>query len=319
MSAQDLGSRAILGRMYMRLTAGAIGWIDTLSFYVTSDQGSETHKWLGMTPQLRQWLSGRHVHGLRDFGITIENLKFEGTIGIGLDEIRRDKTAQVMARVDGLMFRYNTHGAKLISDLIINGAATVCYDGQFFFDTDHSEGDSGNQDNDITVDIDAVGTPSGEEGTTTAPTAKTMNVAIQKSISQLYGFVDDQAEPINETMRRVLVMVPTPFWTPGVAAVAAPSLVRGETNPLTTLNLQIDVVPNPRLNASFTDSFVTFRADDDDGVKPFIRQQETPLSIRYQAENSPEEFWNNRHVYGVDYDGNFGYGMWQHAVRTQLV
>ena len=39
---------------------------------------------------------------------------------------------------------------NLISDLIKGGAAAKCYDSQFFFDTDHSEGDSGTQSNKLT-------------------------------------------------------------------------------------------------------------------------------------------------------------------------
>ena len=52
----------------------------------------------------------------------------------------------------------------------INGEATVCYDGQYFFDTDHVEGDSGTQSNDLSVDISALACS--VHGTTTAPSVE---------------------------------------------------------------------------------------------------------------------------------------------------
>jgi phage major head subunit gpT-like protein len=308
MSAQNLGSRAILGRMYQRLTAGPMGWVDRLSFFVNSDQASEEHRWLGMSPAMRVWVNGRQVHGLHDSGIVIPNLSFEASIGVGLDEIRRDKTAQVMRRVDDLVGRYNQHGAKLLSELTIAGEAGLCYDGQFYFDTDHAEGSSGTQSNDLTTAIVSA----------TAPTAEEMRTVILTAIQAMLGFKDDQGEPINETARDFLVMVPTPLWGAAVSAVTLPQLSQGASNILKALEgeFNISVLPNPRL--TWTDKFAVFRADQGDGAAPFIRQQETPLNVSSQAEGSPEEFYNKRHVYGIDYNGNFGFGFWQHAVLTTL-
>ncbi len=318
MSAQSLGSRAILGRLWLRLQQGAAGWVNDLALAVDSDQASETHKWLGMTPQMREWLGGRLAHGLRDFGITITNKDFEATIAVMLDEIRRDKTAQVMARINGLADRANSHGAKLLSDLIIAGESSVCYDGQFFFDTDHSEGSSGTQSNDISITLATL--PVALPGTATAPSAEAAAQVVLKIISQLYGFKDDQGEPLNEGMQRVLIMTPTPLWAPTLAGVNSAQLSSGQTNPLNQLKaqgLQIEVGMNPRL--TWTDKIAGFRRDGGDGGRPFIKQEEVPLEISAQAEGSPEEFNNKRHLYGVNWSGNFGFGFWQHATLATMV
>jgi len=318
MSALGLGSRAILGLLHMRLEQGAIGWIDRLAMAISSDQASETHKWLGMSPAMREHVGGRLVHGLREQGITITNSNFEATIAVMLDEIRRDKTGQVVQRINGLAARANSHGAGLLSTLILNGESTVCYDGQFFFDTDHSEGDSGTQDNDIQVDVSAQAVPTDEQGSTTAPSAKTMREAVLQGIQQILGFVDDQGEPINEGASEFMVMVPTPFWSSAVAAVVTPTLAGGETNVLAGLpGMSLSVVPNPRL--TWTDTFAVFRADGSDGGAPFIKQEEVPLTTPYQAEGSPEEYHNGRHLYSVDWTGQVGYGFWQHACQVKLI
>ncbi|MCG8434460.1 MAG: Mu-like prophage major head subunit gpT family protein [Gammaproteobacteria bacterium] len=317
MSAQGLGSRAIIGRMWLRLEQGAAGWVNRLSMEIDSDQESETHKWLGMSPQMREWIGGRLVHGLREFGVTIENKDFEATIEILTKEIRRDKTGQIMIRVDNLADRVNSHGAKLLTELVVAGESSVCYDGQFFFDTDHAEGSSGTQSNDITTDISALPIPADEQGSPTVPSSKVMRSAILRSVQQMYGFKDDQGEPMNEGASEFLIMVPTPFWEASVTAVNLPTL-NNESNLIPNLpGLSFSVLPNPRL--PWTDKFATFRADMSDGVKPFIKQEEQPLNVSAQAENSPEEFYNKRHVYGVDWIGNYGYGFWQHACLNQLV
>ena len=84
-----------------------------------------------------------------------------------MDEIRRDKTGQVMIRVQS-----KPNGPMPLGQLAVHAhhrrQSTACYDGQFFFDTDHAEGDSGTQSNDITNDI----------VTTTAPTASELQTSI---------------------------------------------------------------------------------------------------------------------------------------------
>ena len=94
MSAASLSSRAIIGEFYNTLeqNTGAL-WVPGTSMLVTSDQESETYKWLGMAPAMREWVGGRVAKGFRDNGITIVNKTFEATLEVLLDEIRRAKVA----------------------------------------------------------------------------------------------------------------------------------------------------------------------------------------------------------------------------------
>ena len=101
-------------------------WIDAISNYFTSDQESETYKWLGMPPALREWIGGRHAKGFNVSGITIENKHYEGTLEIMLKDLRRDKTGQILVRVDEFAARANTHWASLLSTLMLNGPSTAC-------------------------------------------------------------------------------------------------------------------------------------------------------------------------------------------------
>lgn len=310
MGAATLGSRAIIGRFYQALEQDAgVGWVDPISMLFQSDQASETYAWLGQSPAMREWIGGRNAKGFRENGITIANKKYEATLEIPLDWMRRDKTGQIQVRIDEMAQRANAHWAKLSTALIIAGESATGYDGQFFFDTDHSEGDSGTQDNDITVDIT----------TTTAPTAAEMETAILKATQQIIGFKDDQGEPMNEAARRFVVMVPTPFMAAAAAALNNPIITTGSTSFTNTLvnlgGFSYQLAINPRL--TWTTKFALFRADG--GASALIRQEEEPLQISALAEGSEEEFKHDRHLYGIKAMRNVGYGYWQKACLVTFI
>lgn len=312
MGAQALSSRAIIGEFYRTLSqdTGA-GWVNLISNLFGSDQDSETYAWLGQVPQMREWIGGRNGKGLRDENFTIRNKHYEATIDILVRWLRRDKTGQAMVRIRELAMRSNSHWASLLSTLILNGTSTTCYDGQFFFDTDHSEGSSGTQDNDITVDISAL--PAAAHGSTTAPSPEEMQQAILKGITQITGFVDDQGEPMNENASNFLVMVPQSLMFAGINALVMPKGTGLSEQQAT--GFSVDIVGNARLS-SWTDAFAVFRTDSN--AKGLIRQEETDVDLKVKAEGSEYEFDNDAHQYGIDAWRNVGYGMWQDACLVTL-
>ncbi len=317
MTAKALGSRAIIGEFYSALAAAPTGWADRIGFRVDSDQESETYKWLGQVPAMRQWLGGRQAKGLTTNGLTIVNLPFEATLEVLKDELRRDKTGQVMVRIRELAQSAALHWEELLSTLINNGATGVCYDGQYFFDTDHTEGNNTtNQSNKLNITVSSL--PVTNKGSTTAPSAGTMREAILQGLQAMLGFKDNENRPLNTTAKTFQVQVPLSFWSSALAAVGLPQIDVGEgniLNALTTMEgLKIEVVANPRL--TFTDKFAIFRTDA--AVKPFILQEEVPIEMSAIAEGSEMEFSMRKHEYGVFASRNAGYGMWQHAVLVDL-
>jgi len=309
MGAQALTSRAIIGEFYNTLeqNVGAL-WVPGVSNYFTSDQESEAYKWLGQAPAMREWIGGRNAKGFRTDGITIINKDFEATLEVLKKEMTFDKTGQVMVRVRELAERTNAHWAKLLTALIVGGEAGVCYDGQFFFDTDHSEGDSGTQSNDIESNVT----------TTTAPTAAEMETAVLKAVEQMLSFKDNEGEPMNENATDFLVMVPVSFMSATAAALKNPVIVDAtgaRTNTITNIGgFNFALAVNPRL--TWTTKFAVFRNDGQ--TKAFIRQEQEAVSLAAIAEGSELEFNEKKHHYGVSASRNVGYGYWQRAVLTTL-
>jgi len=319
MALKELSSRAIIGLYYKRLEQkSGMDWVDALSNYFTSDQESETYKWLGQVPVMREWIGGRQAKGFTTNGLTIENKHFEATLEIPLVDLRRDKTGQIKVRVNELADRTNSHWAQLLSKLIINAESTICYDGQYFFDSDHTDGKSGVQSNKLELDLTEFGEQidGGKVGTATSPSEAAFRLAVLKTIQQILSFKDDQGEPMNENASQFLVVVPTSLWYIAKTAMAVPLSVGGSTNAIKVLDeVNISIAQNPRL--SWSDKFAVFRTDS--SVKPFIRQEEEGVKLKAIAEGSELEFKHDKHWYGVDTWRNAGYGFWQHACLTQLM
>lgn len=314
MDQAGLGSRAIIGRFYNTLEQNLGGsWVDKVGMKFDSNQESEEYKWLGMSPMLRQWLGTREANNLREQGIEIKNLTFEGTLEIDVDDMRRDKTGQIQVRIDELADRATDHWAKLLSALILTGETALCYDGQAFFDTDHSEGDSGTQSNDLSsADYAALNVT-----TPTDPTADELATIILKMIQHQYSYKDDKGEPMNGEAKNFLVQVPVSFWASALQAVTKNNLNTGSgvrENPLISDAFNVEVSANPRL--TWTTKLAVYRTDA--RTAPYILQEEQDVTMSAIAEDSEEEFKNNRHLYGVKAIRNVGFGYWQQATLGTL-
>lgn len=316
MDQSILSSRAVMGMYYARLENPMnAGWIDGVSNLFTSDQASETYQFLGQNPRMREWLGGRQAKGLRSNSLTINNSHYETTLEIAIPDLRRDKTAQLQARINEFADEGDAHWGTLVSSLIQNGASTACYDGQFFFDTDHSEGNSGTQSNDITVDISAL--PTSIAGTVTNPSSEEMQQSIVKGIAQILSFVDDQGRPMNTNAKDFLVTVPTPLWIPGLAAIESmtTSALLQNVNPNLVGGMNVSLQMMPEL--TWTDSFAVWRTDS--SIKGLIRQEETTPTLKMKDENSEFAFDNDAIQMGIDCWRGADYGLWQRACYVTMV
>lgn len=311
-----LSSRAIIGMYFARLEANpGMAWVNSLANMFGSDQASETYNFLGQSPAMREWVSSRQAKGFSGQGITIVNKHYEATLEVRKTDARRDKTGQLMARVQEFADRSMTHWASLLSTALLNGETSLCYDGQYYFDTDHSEGQSGTQSNKISVDISAL--PAAVHGSTTAPSVEEMQQAILAAITQIMSFKDDQGEPMNEGASEFMVKVPPSLYLTAVAATSAltTAALAQNLNPNLIANLRVRVEMNARLT-SWTTKFSVHRTDSP--IKGFIRQTEQEVELKSKAEGSDFEFDNDAWQFGLDAWRGVGYGYWQRSCLVTL-
>lgn len=327
MTAPIITERAVLGMFYERLMQSTgMGWIDPISTpLIRSDQDSEDYAWIGMTPQMQEKRGEKRFQQLRTTEWEVKNVEYQTGLAIPKKHILYDKTDQVRVRVNELADRTQAHWASLIAPLIVNGESATCYDGQFFFDTDHSEGDSGSQSNDISVDIS--GLPVTNHGSTTAPSAAEMVHAIMNGVEQMLAFKDDQGEYVNEGLTEILILTPHTLLTEAMSALRSRSIDGGDNNVLFEQDsFRFRVQSTPRLS-SWTTKFALFSTT---GMqKPVIRQQRIPNNAApgYDAEGMLlETLWldsehcvkNDECLVSVETERAAAYGDWKKACLVTL-
>lgn len=105
--------------------------------YITSDGKSNTYAWLTQFPAFREWVGSRLHKLAAEQAYTVDNKKFEAT----LDVLRTDVEDDSFGHYGDIAQSYGVSVLDLQDDLIFKalkaGFSSVCYDGQYFFDTDH--------------------------------------------------------------------------------------------------------------------------------------------------------------------------------------
>jgi phage major head subunit gpT-like protein len=110
---------------------------EKVAMTVPSSASEEQYGWLGQFPQLRQWIGDRHVKALAAQGFTIKNLDFESTISVPENDMADDRMGIFKPMFQEMGRAAKIHPDTLVFGLLRDGFATKCFDGQFYFDTDH--------------------------------------------------------------------------------------------------------------------------------------------------------------------------------------
>lgn len=102
-----------------------------------STASEETYGWMKDIPGFREWIGPRVIHNLEGAGYTIRNKPWEMSIGVDRDDIEDDKFG-IFAPMFSEMGRQTAEFPDtLVFPFLKTGFSTPCYDGQYFFDTDH--------------------------------------------------------------------------------------------------------------------------------------------------------------------------------------
>lgn len=110
---------------------------DKVAKTVKSSTALNTYGWLKGLTGLREWLGPRQIDNLSEASYTLLNKHFEKTIAVNRNNIEDDNLGMYS---DG--FSMMGDGAarlpeELVWGLLKAGFTTNCWDGQYFFDTDH--------------------------------------------------------------------------------------------------------------------------------------------------------------------------------------
>ena len=122
---------------YSEAFAGAPSTWEDIAMPMPSSTSQEQYAWLGTISRFREWIGDRVIQNLKTHDFTIKNRSFENTVGVDRDSIDDDTYGVYMPMFKQLGQDAKTHPDELVYGLLKNGFSQFCYDGQYFFDTDH--------------------------------------------------------------------------------------------------------------------------------------------------------------------------------------
>lgn len=126
---------------------------------VKSTQKEQKYGWLGKIPNVREWIGPRAIQNLMQHDYAIKEKPFELTIGVDRDDIETDNLGIYTPLFSEMGLSAGSHKDMMIFSLLKAGFATECYDGQFFFDTDHPVLDENGEETTIANTDGGAGTP----------------------------------------------------------------------------------------------------------------------------------------------------------------
>lgn len=301
------GLQEIFMKGYVEYVAGI--WEECCTT-VNSDKDTETYDWLGSTPSMQEWINERAPKGMLEHNFKLKNKHFEASIAVDRDTLDDDLYGQIKLRVYALGTEASRYKDVYFTALLTNGTTNLCYDGQAFFATTHSEGISGTQSNAPAAaagyDINATNLP----------------VVLPKVISAMRLFLNDQGKIAGANATHIMVHPNNEYDT---RLVLDPSIIGQATGSTTTSVLfkgRLKIIVNPYMTQTDATSHPEygpyFFFDLSKPVKPFIFQMRKPPTFTAMDKpDSPENFMRKNVLYGVDERYNMTYGDWRYAYRCE--
>ncbi len=263
-----------------------------IAMEVPSTTSENQYQWLGEVPGMKEWVDERTLEGLKAWDYTIKNKDWESTIAVDRNAIEDDQLGIIRPRVMSLAVAAKTHPDELVFSLLAQGFSQTCFDGQYFFDTDHPLADGSTQSNKITLALDATG----------------LKTALA-TLRRLKGWT---GRPLNLKATH-LVVPPELEWT-------ARELLQAERDASGATNILRGAIPNIIVSPYLADTNNWFVLDASKPVKPLIFQmRKRPEFVSMDDPKQSETvFMRKKYLYGVDARYNVGYGLYQLAVGSEV-
>lgn len=262
-----------------------------IAMKVTSTTGQNDYAWLSKFPKMRKWIGEKNVKALEAAKYTIKNDDWEATVEVDRNDIEDDNLG-----IYGPQAQMAGESAAQLPDEIVmalvnDGFTAACFDGQFFFDTDHPVN----------------GASVSNKGTKvlSCATLAAAQASIGAARTAMKKFKDDEGRPLNISPEILLV----PPAQEDIALVLASNerLEDGKQNPYKGT---FEVVCDARL----TSDTAWFLLDTSKAIKPFIYQErKAPVFVEQTDPQADDVFSRKKFKYGAEARAAGGYGFWQLA------
>lgn len=256
---------------------------------VPSGSTQNDYAWLSTFPRMRKWIGEKVIKSLAAFKYSVVNDDWEATVEVKRNDIDDDQLGIYAPQAQMAGFSAKQLPDEIVADLK-NGAFTaLCYDGQYFYDTDHPVG-AGVVSNRSAVALSSA-------------TAAAAAASYGAARAAVMSFKDDEGRP--------LALVPDVLEVP--PALESVGII------LTTADKLGDNSPNPykgtaklKVNARLTSATGWMLHVTNMPVKPFIYQErKAPVFVSQTSEENDDVFNKAVYKFGAEARAAGGYAFWQ--------
>lgn len=263
-------------------------WQET-TMLVPSGSSQNDYAWLSRFPRMRKWLGDKVIKSLAAFKYTIVNDDWETTVEVDRNDIEDDQIGIYAPMAQEAGFSSKQLPDEIDADLKNGAFAGICYDGQYFYDTDHP----------------VAGASVSNKGTAALSAATTAAAAAS------YGAARTAIMSITDDEGRPLALIPDVLEVP--PALEATARLICESDKLT------DQSPNPwkgtawvLVNPRLTSTTAWFLHVTNRPLKPFVFQQrKAPVFVSQTDMNADNVFMRKNYLFGAEARCAGGYGLWQ--------
>lgn len=298
LEAARIGLNAIFQASFNAVNASAL-WYQSLATEQPSTDASNLYYFQDVFPRLERWVGPRSFHNIKLQDYLLENLPFQGGFQIPTEVIEDDKLGAFNQATQNLGRSAKLWPNDLILDTVNAGGTALCYDGQFFFDSDHPLEVSG-----------AAATTQTNLHTSCALT--TANLAtVHTSMATRRG---SDGKVLGVTPNLLVVPEGLRFTAKRILEAELAGYLANVASNATDTNIMkglVGMLVIPELDA--TSATTWYLADTTKPLKPFIYQlRRAPNRLDLLNKPTDSNVFNDKVVFaGVDGRGAGGYGLWQ--------
>ncbi len=264
---------------------------EKIAMKVPSTGKAEQYNWLNNFPAMKRWVGEKAVKSLSAHKYTIENDDWEATIEVDRNDIEDDQTGQYAIQAKGAGRSAAMLPDEIVYDLVNQGFERACYDGQYFFDTDH---------------------PVGNHSVSNKGTKKLSVESLAKAQAsfgaartQMRKVTDEEGRPLN--INPTILLVPAALEDVARALMTVDRLEDGKAN---IYKGAAEVVVSARIKSDTQ----WFLLDTTQPVLPFIYQErKAPVMVEQTSLENDDVFMRKKFKFGAEARAAGGYGFWQLA------
>lgn len=262
---------------------------------VPSGSSQNRYDWLSRFPRMRKWIGEKVIKALKAFNYTIVNDDFEATVSVKRNDFDDDNLGIYAPMAQEAGYSSKTLPDEIVAELKNGAFGNKCYDGQYFYDTDHPVGSA---EDGTLHSVSNKGT-----AVLSCATKAAAKASLGAAIAAIQEMTDDEGRPLG--LMPTVLEVPPALRDVGKILCLADKLDDESTNPYKG---DLELLVNPRLTSK-TAWFVHVTSRP---VKPFIYQErKKPVFVSQTDMNADDVFLRGEYKFGAEARCAGGYAFWQ--------